>query len=84
MDDDLMYWRTLAEERGRQLTRLRGRLLVAIDSIPEAHVRPLISALDPSWLSDLDSMTVSTELESSDVTTVLDEVWRRSAAHSSS
>ena len=86
MNNDVQYWRALAEERQRQLESLRTRLLAAIDSIPDAYVRAFVSALDtsrPAWLRELDAMTTAIDLEPSDVTGVLDDLWRRVAADAS-
>ena len=83
MDDELAYWRTLAEERKRQLDALRALLLSAIDSIGDAHVRAFVSALDttrPSWQRELDLLPSTTELESAQVDTILADLWRQLSA----
>jgi hypothetical protein len=80
------YWRALAEARQRELDDLRARLLAAIDTIPDEHVRAFVAALDvarPSWIRDLDIMTTAVHLEPSDVVDVLDDLWRRVEADNS-
>ena len=79
-DSPLDYWRALAEARQQELEDLRSRLLSAIDTIPDEHVRAFIAALDisrPSWIRDLDTMTTAIHLEPSDVLNVLGDLWRR-------
>ena len=76
------WWRTLAMERGRQLDMLRRRILGAIDSVPDEHVRAFISSLDatrPQWLRDLD-MTTHNGSEPGEIEAILDDLWRRVAA----
>ena len=85
MSDDLEYWRTLAEERQRQLEALRARLLAAIDAVPDHGVRAFVSALDtarPAWLRELDAITAAVELEPADVVNTLDDLWRRVSSDS--
>ncbi|HEX3534224.1 MAG TPA: hypothetical protein VHT23_08375 [Gemmatimonadaceae bacterium] len=80
------YWRALAEARQRELDDLRARLLAAIDTIPDEHVRAFVAALDvarPSWIRDLDIMTTAVHLEPSEVVDVLDDLWRRVEADNS-
>jgi hypothetical protein len=79
------YWRELAEERQRQLVELRARLLAAIDTIPDAHVRAFATALDvsrPSWLRELDAMSADGAPEPAEVLGILDDLWRQVAADS--
>lgn len=83
--DELAYWRTLAEERQRQLDELRALLLTAIDVIPDPHVSAFVTALDasrPAWLRELDSMETSSEVQPAEIRGVLDDLWRQVAAGS--
>ncbi|HVR40531.1 MAG TPA: hypothetical protein VMU84_15655 [Thermoanaerobaculia bacterium] len=76
-------WRAVAEERQREIERLRAQLLAAIDAIPDANVRAFITALDaeqPAWLRELDVMRASSALESAEVTSVIEDLWRRVSA----
>ncbi|MGH9418888.1 MAG: hypothetical protein ACRD3J_02850 [Thermoanaerobaculia bacterium] len=85
-DSRLEYWRTLAEARQQDLDDLRSRLLAAIDTIPDEHVRAFVAALDiarPPWIRDLDTMTTAIHLEPSDVLNVLGDLWRRVEADNS-
>src|SRR6267378_2703067 len=82
-EDEIEYWRTLAEERQRRLDELRALLLTAVDTIPDRHVSALVTALDasrPSWLRELDSMESSSDLQPADILGILDDLWRRVAA----
>jgi hypothetical protein len=79
-DSTIEYWRALAEARQQELEDLRSRLLSAIDTLPDGHVRAFIVALDisrPSWIRDLDTMTTEIHLEPSEVLNVIDDLWRR-------
>lgn len=82
MLEELEYWRALAYERERQIETLRTRLLAAIDAVPDAHLRAFVSSLDatrPSWVRELDFLTATAEIEPTEVTTMLDDLWRRVA-----
>jgi hypothetical protein len=81
--NELEAWRALAIERGRQLEELRRRLLAAIDSIPDEHLRALVVSLDltrPQWLRDIDASSVNKDLERGDIENILEDLWRRVAA----
>ena len=85
-EDQIDYWRTLAEERQRRIDELHALLLTAVDTIPDRHVSALVTALDtsrPSWLRELDSMESSSDLQPADILDVLDDLWRRAAADNS-
>jgi hypothetical protein len=85
-EDEIEYWRTLAEERQRRVDELRALLLTAVDTIPDRHVSAFVTALDasrPSWLRELDSMDSSSDLQPADILGILDDLWRRVAADSS-
>jgi hypothetical protein len=85
LEADGQYWRELAEERQRQLVQLRARLLAAIDTIPDQHVRAFVTALDasrPSWLRELDALNADGVPEPAEVLGVLDDLWRQVAADS--
>ena len=85
-EDEIEYWRTLAEERQRRIDELRALLLTAVDTIPDRHVSAFVTALDasrPSWLRELDSMEGSSDLQPADILGVLDDLWRRAAADNS-
>ena len=82
-EDEIEYWRTLAEERQRRVDELRAVLLTAVDTIPDRHVSAFVTALDasrPSWLRELDSMESSSDLQPADILGILDDLWRRVAA----
>lgn len=81
-DDDVAYWRTLAEERGRALDALHERVRNALAVIPEEHVATFVAALSgrtPGWTREPDRMEPLHELRTSDVDTVLTELWARVA-----
>jgi hypothetical protein len=85
-NDDVAYWRTLAIERQREIETLRARLLNLIDNIPDQHARALFDMLDESrapWLRALDELTTTVAVETDDITTVLDDLWRRVGANAS-
>ncbi|HEX6097010.1 MAG TPA: hypothetical protein VF432_11850 [Thermoanaerobaculia bacterium] len=80
--EDAVYWRTLAEERGRALARLHERLRDALALIPEEHVASFAAALTgrAGWMREADRMEPLSELRAADVASVLDELWARVAS----
>ena len=83
IEEDLVYWRTLAEERGSALDALHDRLRKALALIPEEHVATFAAALSgriTGWTREPDRMEPLFELRPSDAASVLDELWTRVAA----
>ena len=81
-EEDLVYWRTLAIERGRALDALHARLRAALETIPEEQLPAFAAALSgrlAGWMHEPDRMEPLSELRSSDVKSVLDELWTRVA-----
>ncbi|HET8774741.1 MAG TPA: hypothetical protein VFP80_13145 [Thermoanaerobaculia bacterium] len=81
-EEDLVYWRTLAEERGRALHALHARLRNALAAIPDEHAATFAAALSgraPGWTRELDRMEPLYELRAADADTVLAELWTRVA-----
>src|SRR5260221_1108508 len=84
-EDEVGYWRALAEERQRRIEELRALILTAVDTIPDRHVNAFVTALDashPSWLRELDSMESSSDIQPGDIFGILDDLWRQVAAGS--
>ena len=84
-EDEVEYWRALAEERQRRFEELRTLVLTAVDTIPDRHVSAFVTALDashPSWLRELDSMESSSAIQPADIFGILDDLWRQVAAGS--
>jgi hypothetical protein len=82
-EEDVVYWRTLAEERGRALDALHQRLRNALALVPEEHVAAFASALTgrgAGWTREPDRMEPLSELRVTDVDSVLGELWTRVAA----
>jgi hypothetical protein len=77
--EDTVYWRTVAEERGRALDRLHERLRNALAVIPEEHVASFAAALTgrAGWMREPDRMEPLSDLRPSDAASVLDELWAR-------
>ena len=69
---DVAYWRTLAEERGRELDALRERLRDVLVRMPEHYAAPVTG-----WLREPDRMEPLHELRAADVASVLDDLWTR-------
>lgn len=81
-DEDVVYWRTLAEERGRALDALHERLRNALAVLPAEHVPAFAAALSgraPGWMREPDRMEPLHELRAADAGTVLAELWARVA-----
>lgn len=81
---DIDYWRTLAQERQRQIESLRERLLSLIDRIPDHQLPMIMGAIDrsrPAWWRDLDALTPSAAVVPDEIRSVLDDLWRRVDAH---
>jgi hypothetical protein len=80
--EDTVYWRTLAEERGRALDRLHERLRDALALIPEEYMAIFAAALTgrAGWMREPDRMQPLSELREADVASVLDELWTRVAS----
>lgn len=75
-ESELQYWRALAEERGRELDTLRGRVEAVAALANDARTALLSAGLSAAWLEQLQSVH-SPELEPGDVATVLGELWSR-------
>jgi hypothetical protein len=79
-ENDVAYWRTLAEERERALDALRERLRNALAHLPEEHVASFVAALHGAgWMCEPDRMEPLSELHESDVVSVLEDLWARVA-----
>lgn len=80
-EQELQYWRALAEERGRQLEALRGRLLAVLESSPDAPVSLLAGSFwrQEGWLDELDRIDWPAAVHPDEVFTMLHEVWERTA-----
>ena len=78
-EEEVIYWRTLAEERGRALDALHERLRRALAIIPEEHLATFAAALGGRGGSsrEPDRMEPLSELRPSDAASVLDELWTR-------
>lgn len=78
-EDDVAYWRSLAEERGRALDVLQERLRAALALVPDEHVVTLADALNgrDGWLRELDRMEPLSDLRPSDVDSILAGLWAR-------
>jgi len=78
--DDVVYWRTLAEERGRALDALRERLRNALAHLPEEHIASFVAALHGTgWMCEPDRMEPLSAMRESDVASVLEDLWARVA-----
>ena len=83
IDEELLYWRTLAIERGRALDALYARLRDAIALVGDEHIAELAVALDgrlAGWMREPDRMESLAELRSTDVLATLEDLWKRVAA----
>lgn len=69
---DVVYWRTLAEERGREIEELRARLREALVVNPASYAPPVAG-----WLREPDRMEPLHELRPANAAPVLDELWAR-------
>ena len=82
-DEELLYWRTLAIERGRALDALHARLREAIALVGDEHFAEISAALGgrlTGWTREVDRMESGAELRSTDVFATLDDLWKRVAA----
>jgi hypothetical protein len=78
--DELAYWRTLAEERGRALDELHARLRHALSILPDEQSTTLSAALDGrlgGWIHEPERMAPLAELLPADVASALDDLWSR-------
>ena len=78
--EDLAYWRTLAEERGRALDDLHARLRHALATLPDEQFATLAAALDGrlrGWIHEPERMAPLTELLPADAVSALDDLWSR-------
>jgi hypothetical protein len=82
-DQELLYWQTLARDRGRQLEALRSRVLLFLESAPDATVAALARSLSDADapVVDADYLATTPELHAVDVLSMLDDLWRRVADH---
>ncbi len=81
--EQIAFWRELAAIRGRELRVLRERIDAALDLVPDSHfglVAATLGARSSAWMRELDTLEAGCELSSSDVLTVLDDLWVRVAA----
>ena len=82
-EEELVYWRTLAIERGRALEELHERLRSAIALVGKEHFPELSAALGgrlKGWMREPERMESLSALQSTDVLTALDDLWKRVAA----
>lgn len=80
LDEELAYWQTLAMERGRALKVLHQRLRVAVSLVRDEDLLVVSDAIAGrlrGWLHEPDRMPTGTSLRTSDVLTLLDELWQR-------
>ena len=78
--EELTWWRTLAEERGRELEALQLRLRQALSLLPPDQFATLAAAIDgrtSNWIHEPDRMAPLAELRPTDVVAVLDDLWMR-------
>jgi hypothetical protein len=78
--EELEYWRALAEERGTQLERLRARLLAALEAVPDSEFERFASIVDgreTGWMTQLRDLSRSSSLDQDDVLSTLDDLWAR-------
>ena len=73
-DAEVEYWRELAEQYRRELHALRERVLRYLES-PTDNIAALLST---ARQDDVDR--IEPELKSTDVKTMLDDLWNRVAA----
>jgi hypothetical protein len=79
-EQDIDYWRTLAQERQREIEALRERLVSLIDLVPDGALLSIMGAIDrahAAWWRELDSLTPSADVVPSEILSVLDDLWRR-------
>jgi hypothetical protein len=77
-EDDVAYWRTLAEERGRALDALHERLRNALSRLSDQQFASFVAAMNGAgWLCEPDRMEPLFELRQSDAAAVLEELWSR-------
>lgn len=74
---EIAYWRELATVRGRELERLRKRVLELLASLPNASALPFTSRSTASWIHEIDRIPNSPDLQQTDVVTALTELWAR-------
>jgi hypothetical protein len=82
VNEDVEYWRTLAEERQRQIDLLRERLMAALEAIPDPRLRASIASRRgamSAWLRELNAMPRTAAVENAEVVDVLEDLWRRVA-----
>jgi len=71
-DQELAYWRQLAQQYRREIDALRARLLQLAESAPQLFTGDLAE-----WMKDIDRIESHAELRPADVVTALDDLWKR-------
>lgn len=80
LEEELVYWRTLAIERGLALDDARARMRKAIATARDDEVAVLAAAWNgdlAGWMREPERMEPLSELRPTDVFTALDEIWNR-------
>jgi hypothetical protein len=78
--EELIWWRTLAEERERELEALHVRLRRALSLLPPDQFATLAAAIDGrtgNWIHEPDRMAPRAELRPTDVLSALEDLWMR-------
>jgi len=80
-DQELLYWQTLARERGRRLDVLQWRVLQFLQAKPQSTVATLARSLSGAGapVVDADFLPDTAELQTADVVSVLEDLWVRAA-----
>jgi len=80
-EQDVEYWRELAEQYKRELEALRARVLRYLDA-PADNAAALLCAAEarPGWMQEIDRIDANAPPKTTDVKTALDDLWNRVAA----